>query len=150
MVSVGQLDMKLREDVRRQLFSLLEGASLTEEQLDVLVGSYASLVERGERQLLDQRRSEKRLVAGFIGCLLLVALSWWTIGRSPVVRLNEDSADAVLEVPKLLGWEHRIIRYWEVPPDDWDFPGWYYRTAAAEWAPLLASESADAAPNELR
>lgn len=147
---MGQLDMKLREDVRRQLSSLLEGASLTEEQLEVLVSSYAGLVERSERALLDQRRGEKRLIVGFIGCLLLVALFWWTIGRSPVVRLNEESADAVLEVPKAMGWEHRTIRYWEVPPDDWDLPGWYYRTAAGEWAPLLASDSADAGAIELR
>lgn len=147
---MGQLDMKLREDVRRQLSSLLEGASLTEEQLELLVSSYAGLMERSQRALLDQRRGEKQLVASFIGCLPLVVLFWWTIGRSPVVRLNEDSADAVLEFPKALGWEHRTIRYWEVPPDDWDSPGWYYRTAEGQWAPLLASESADAGPIELR
>jgi hypothetical protein len=147
---VGQLDIKLREDVRRQLSSLLEGANLTEEQLEVLVSSYAGLVERSERALLDQRRREKQQVAGLIGFLLLLALFWWTIGRSPVVRLNEDSADAVLEMPKALGWERRVVRYWEVSPDDWDFPGWYYRTAAGDWAPLVAADSADAGPIELR
>lgn len=147
---MGTLDMHLREDVRRQLAKGLEGANVSDEQMDDLVDRFAGLVERREDDLREYRRGEKRLLALVIGWLVLVVLLWWTIGRSPVVRLEEDSADAVLEVPKALGWERRTIRYWERPPADWDYPGWYYRTASGTWAPLVASDSADPGSMEIR